>query len=118
MITDPIQTRRAWLTWQRPLGRTEGPHDKFAVAELAQVDGGVDFRHLDDRTLKDARDAGFASYPALPIEAESFSPELALDVLIRRLPPRRRPDFPDLMETFGLDPNARFSCQGGAASPT
>lgn len=107
MITDPIQTRRALLTWQRPLEQP-GSRDRFAVAELLQCEGGVAFSYLDEEALAPALDAGFGGYPGLAL-GEAHEADTALDVLVRRLPPRVRPDFDDFMETFGLSPQADFS---------
>ena len=107
MITDPIQTRRALLTWQRPLEQP-GSRDRFAVAELLQCEGGVAFSYLDEKGLAPALGTGFSGYPGLAL-GDSHEADTALDVLIRRLPPRNRPDFHDFMETFGLSPQADFS---------
>jgi len=107
LITDPIQTRRALLTWQRPLEQP-GSRDRFAVAELVQCEGGVAFSYLDEEGLAPALEAGFSGYPGLAL-GDAHEADTALDVLIRRLPPRNRPDFHDFMETFGLSPQADFS---------
>ena len=107
MITDPIQTRRALLTWQRPLEQP-GSRDRFAVAELEQCEGGVAFSYLDEDSLAPALEVGFRGYPGLAL-GDTHEADTALDVLSRRLPPRDRPDFHDFMETFGLSPQADFS---------
>ena len=107
MITDPIQTRRALLTCQRPLERP-GPRDRFAVAKLLQCAQGVAFSYLDEDSLASALEAGFRGYPGLAL-GDTHEADTALDVLSRRLPPRDRPDFHDFMETFGLSPQADFS---------
>ena len=107
MITDPIQTRRALLTWQRPLEQP-GSRDRFAVAELLQCEGGVAFSYLGEGSLAPALEAGFSGYPGLAL-GEAHEADTAIDVLARRLPPRDRPDFDDFMETFGLSPQADFS---------
>ena len=107
MITDPIQTRRAILTWQHPLEQP-GSRDRFAVAELAQCEEGVAFSYLDEARLAPALETGFGGYPGLAL-GDAHEAYIALDVLARRLPPRGRPDFHDFMETFGLSPQANFS---------
>lgn len=107
LITDPIQTRRALLTWQRPLEQP-GSRDRFAVAELSQCEGGVAFSYLDEEGLAPALESGFCGYPGLAL-GDAHEAATALDVLARRLPPRNRPDFHEFMETFGLSPQADFS---------
>ncbi|MCY4243673.1 MAG: HIRAN domain-containing protein [Rhodobacter sp.] len=71
------------------------------MGELVEGSGGVTFRYLDLERLEPARDDGFSEYPGLPIESPD-SERIAPDVLIRRLPPRERTDFPDLLTRFGL----------------
>ena len=107
LITDPIQTRRALLTWQRPLEQP-GSRDRYAVAELSQCEEGVAFSYLNEKGLAPALETGFSGYPGLAL-GDSHEADTALDVLARRLPPRNRPDFHDFLETFGLSPQADFS---------
>ena len=66
------------------------------------------FSYLDEEGLAPALETGFSGYPGLAL-ADAHEADTALDVLIRRLPPRNRPDFHDFMETFGLSPQADFS---------
>ena len=107
MITEPIQTSRALLTWQRPLEQF-GTRDRLAVAELVQRKAGVEFSYLDEKHLAQARKTGFSGYPGLALENQ-HEINTATDILTRRLPPRNRPDFQDFMETFGLSSQAHFS---------
>lgn len=100
MIVDPIPTRRALLVWQRPLDET-GRRDRCAVAELVQQADGVNFRYLGREQLDVAAEAGFSGYPGLPIASGDLS-RIASDVLMRRLPPRDRADFSELLVRFGL----------------
>lgn len=107
MIENPTPTRRALLVWQRPLDET-GRRDRWPVAELVQRENGVSFRYLDEVALSAAREAGFSSYPGLPIGSDKLS-QIALTVLMRRLPPPNRPDFGDLLERFGLPADRIYS---------
>ncbi len=100
MIVNPIPTRRALLVWQRPLDAS-GRRDRCAVAELVQEAGGVNFRYLGHEQLDVAAEAGFSGYPGLPIASGNLS-QIASDVLMRRLPPRDRADFSELLARFGL----------------
>ena len=111
MITEPTQTRRALLTWQRPLEQEESEQDdsrrRFAVAELVKYGEGLGFSYKNDLDL--ALEAGFKGYPGLPLLDREHESSRATDVLKRRLPPQNRPDFKEFMERFGLSPEARFS---------
>jgi hypothetical protein len=107
MIENPTPTRRALLTWQRPLDEN-GRRDRCAVAELCQGEDGVSFRYFDDNELTAAREAGFSGYPGLPIESDEID-RIGCDVLMRRLPPRERADFSDIIERFGLPADHEYS---------
>ena len=116
MITDPIQTSRALLTWQRPLEQLSPgqgtSRQRYAVAELVALGAGLGFSYksdLDpDNNLDSARGAGFRGYPGLALDVE-HAPSKSTDVLKRRLPPDYRPDFNEFKERFGLSPAADFS---------
>lgn len=108
MITDPIQTRRALLTWQRPLEQNGPPRRRFAVAELVECGEGLEFSYRNDQEFVFASGAGFKGYPGLALDNRHGS-STATDVLKRRLPPQNRPDFKEFMERFGLSPEAHFS---------
>ena len=116
MITEPVQTRRALLTWQRPLeqGSSEqgDSRQRHAVAELVKCGEGLNFSYKSDldpkNNLDSAKEAGFKGYPGLDLDSEHGS-STATDVLKRRLPPQNRPDFKEFMERFGLSTEAYFS---------
>ena len=108
MISDPIQTRRALLTWQRPLEQNGPPRRRFAVADLVECGEGLQFSYRNDQEFAFASDAGFKGYPGLALGGKHEC-STATDVLKRRLPPQNRPDFKEFMERFGLSPEAHFS---------
>ena len=108
MITQPIQTRRALLAWQRPLAEG-GARRRYAVGELVQQDSGVSFSYsLDAEDLDMAMEEGFREYPGLPQQYYSGDTK-AFDVLRRRLPPATREDFPEFLEGFGLSAETSLS---------
>ena len=100
MIENPIHTRRALMAWQRPLGSGKR-RDRFAVAELVQNGICLSFRYLDDQELEPARQVGFTGYPGLPFGSPQLD-RIAEEVLMRRLPPKERPDYGEFLERFGL----------------
>lgn len=107
VISNPIATQRAHLVWRpwRELAADGGSRDRFAVAELKQLrDGdGVSFRYLDDDALEAPRSLGFRGYAGLPIDAKKGDNDRNAAALLRlRLPPRRRGDFGEMLERFGL----------------
>lgn len=107
MILNPTATRRALLVWQRPLDQT-GRRDRHAVAELLQLNDRVSFHYFSDEQLAEAREAGFVGYPGLPSDRSDLD-RVAVDVLMRRLPPKERGDFGSLLERFGLPPEREYS---------
>ena len=116
MITEPVQTSRALLTWQRPLeqdcSEQGNSRQRYAVAELVKFGEGLEFSYKNDldpkNNLDSAKKAGFRGYPGLALDSEHGSGK-ATDILKRRLPPNYRPDFKEFMERFGLSPAAYFS---------
>ena len=116
LITEPVQTRRALLTWQRPLEQNYSEQgnsrQRYAVAELVNFGEGLGFSYKNDldpkNHLDSAKEAGFRGYPGLALDNEHESSK-ATDILKRRLPPNYRPDFKEFLERFGLSPEAHFS---------
>ncbi len=109
MITHPIQTQRALLTWQSPLDLPELSRERRPVGELVCQGGKARFAYLRDTdAFRKAQDEGFVGYPGLSLD-DSARYDDALEILMRRLPPRGRADFDDFMRTFGLSPKAEFS---------
>ena len=106
MIENPILTRRALMAWQRPLGGGKR-RDRFAVAELVQNGTCLSFRYLKDRELEPARQVGFKGYPGLPIGSSQLD-RIAEEVLMRRLPPKERPDYGEFLKRFGLPPDENY----------
>lgn len=104
MITNPIQTQRALLTWQTPLG-TGGQRRRHAVGELVAEDGGVRFHYLmDTPSFRAAQEDGFEGYPGIALDIAPSDDALA--IFLRRLPNADRPDYYQFLQTFGLSPDA------------
>ena len=108
MPCDFIQTQRAYLSWQIPLG-TNGERTRYAVGELeTQADGNIAFRYLHGtEDFNNAKSVGFNGYLGLPLSADAY-PD-ALSILRRRLPPASRLDFSDFLESFGLPRGGNYT---------
>ncbi|QDZ07268.1 hypothetical protein FPZ24_07070 [Sphingomonas panacisoli] len=74
----------------------------------AASDSEVTFRYFSDDALAGARDEGFVGYPAFALRAGEWSNDV-LETFMRRLPPRKRSDFPRYLETLRIDPAAKFT---------
>ena len=107
MIENVIQTQRALLVWQSPLDQ-HGSYDRIPVAEIVDHGGVVSFRYFEEDRLNVAKDQGFKGYPGLPF-ATANGDSTSMDVLIRRLPPKQRDDFGEILERFGLPANGAYS---------
>lgn len=107
MIENPIQTRRALLVWQTPLDQG-GSRNRRAVAELVQQEKFVSFRYFNGERIGEAHEAGFRNYPGLPIAAD-YLDEIAMEVLIHRLPPRNRGDFNQILKNYGLPEDGKYT---------
>ncbi|WP_179381138.1 HIRAN domain-containing protein [Jannaschia marina] len=99
MINDPVHTRRAHLVWRNP-HTGDGEH-QYVVGELEQRPHRLGFHYLREDLLAPAIAAGFEGYVGLPLHSTELD-FLASKVLIRRLPPIGRSDFPELLRRFGL----------------
>ena len=108
MIDTPIQTRRALLTWQTPLG-SDGSRIRRAVGEIVAEGKGARFRYLKGTpAFQTALDEGFAGYPGLPLDIDQASSD-ALAIFLRRLPSRERSDYAEFLQMFGLSPKAYWT---------
>lgn len=107
MIENVIQTQRALLVWQSPLDQ-RGRRDRIPVAEIVDRDGVVSFRYFEEDRLHVAKGQGFKGYPGLPFGTENGD-STSMDVLIRRLPPKQRDDFGEILERFGLPADGAYS---------
>lgn len=107
MITHPIQTQHALLTWQTPLG-TGGQRRRHAVGELVADNGGARFHYLTDTaSFRAAQDEGFEGYPGIALDSAPSND--ALSIFLRRLPNSDRPDYDQFLQTFGLSPDASWT---------
>lgn len=103
-VRDP---RRLILAWQAP----DHFNDRFrwAVGEISPSDKGFVFRYFNDgpeflklnndRPWTQLIDLGYRGYPAFTRKVERH-PENALAPFLRRIPPRRRPDFDSYKSFF------------------
>jgi hypothetical protein len=109
-ITKVREPSRLLLAWQPP----DGPgsdRKRRAVAEIVRGLGGGDeasFRYLRGTPdFEDAISKGFTGYPAFRLDRDDFQGVMA--ALMRRLPPRSRPDFEIYRDALRISRSASIS---------
>ncbi len=94
-----VRPTRLWLVWQPGPGAAGR---RYVVAEIIQEDAGALLRYLrNTKDFAEARAAGFQGYPAFKLEIIEHR-EGVLDVLMKRIPPATRSDFPIYLERYRL----------------
>ncbi|MDP2827645.1 MAG: hypothetical protein Q8O37_03465 [Sulfuricellaceae bacterium] len=90
------------LTWQ-PQDEQAPSRTRRVVGEVrVNKDGVVAFRYLKDSPdYQKASDAGFKGYPAFDMKADEVATGV-LESFLRRLPPRKREDFPEFLKLHRL----------------
>lgn len=113
LVEHIAEPTRLLLTWQPP--DTVRVRHRWAVAEVTQDPrcGTVNFRYITEdeefralnqgRGRDEIRALGYAGYPAFS-QTRDFHHEGVMEALMRRLPPRSRPDFRDFMMQFRVSP--------------
>lgn len=103
------EPKRLILAWQS--SREGSSRRRWEVGELTRDDvsnnAPVTFRYYSDEKLAGAINEGFDGYPAFRLKHGPFPS--ALETFMRRLPPRRRSDFPRYLQNFKVSPDAEFS---------
>jgi len=104
------------LAWQAPSSTNE--RYRWIVAELVPGGGDLRLRYIDDleefkrlnggRLPGQIQDLGYAGYPAFN-QKRSVHSEGVVSALLRRLPPRSRPDFEAYKKQFRLAPDLALS---------
>jgi hypothetical protein len=112
-IRQICEPRRLYLAWQAP----DHMRDRFrwAVAELCRSDEACTLRYLapgkefeafnQDRSFDQMAALGYQGYPAFSLRRPEHSLGV-LEALMRRLPPRNRPDYNDYRRQFRIAPDA------------
>ncbi|MCV0387412.1 MAG: HIRAN domain-containing protein [Nitrobacter sp.] len=106
-ITTVHEPRRLLLAWQSP--NLDGNRSRFAVGEVLRGDnGGLVLRYRNDEAVEEAKTLGYTGYPAFSPEKEQHSVGVR-EALLRRLPPRSRPDFAAYKAHFRLASDVHLS---------
>lgn len=114
-----IEPEKLLLIWQ---SSEESHRSRYVVGELYRSDDTINLRYLPETTdFKEAQKQGFESYIAFPDTQQIYSN--VLDTFMRRLPPKKREDFPQYLENFRIPKEATFSLFAllgyiGAKSPS
>jgi HIRAN domain len=99
-----FEPTRLLVTWQ-PVDERAQDRTRRIVGEVTRSPDAPDdwrFRYLvDSNDFQAALKAGFRDYPAFDIKQETFHQGVQ-DSLLRRLPPRKREDFPEYLAQHRL----------------
>ncbi len=100
-IEHVFEPSRLLLVWHH--SDDTRPRHRRVVAELIKTDDDVIFRYLSKSPdFTAAIDEGFNGFPAFPLNPSNTSYPGALDVFVRRLPPRKREDYREYLAQYNL----------------
>ena len=106
-ITTVHEPKRLLLAWQSP--DLDGNRTRYAVGEIARDENdALVLRYHNNEVVEKAKLLGYTGYPAFSIEKPEHSVGVR-EALLRRLPPRSRPDFTEYKAHFRLAPEVRLS---------
>jgi hypothetical protein len=114
-ITEP---KKLFLAWQAPdhmgeryrwaVGTLE-PRDSAGRLELRYFRAGPEFERFNPKhTYEQLMTLGYAGYPGFSLKKNTHERGVS-EAFMRRLPPRRRPDFSEYMRQFRLTPGLNLS---------
>jgi len=99
-----FEPSRLFLVWHHLNG--DSPQHRRVVGELVRHGDDASFRYLKGtEDFKAAVNEGFLPFPAFAEENSSEFQSGALDVFVRRLPPRKREDFKEYLSQYNLPQN-------------
>lgn len=96
-----FEPSRLLLVWHH--SQPGAPRHRRVVGELVRQGDDASFRYLKDtEDFQAALEEGFYEFPAFADKAGSEHQVGALDVFMRRLPPRKREDFREYLAQYNL----------------
>lgn len=100
-----MKNKLLWLVWQNQLTRK-----KYHVGNLFYEDGkGYLFHYVEDekaRGLHEAIKNGFSGFFAFPDFDKKYRSKFLFHAFSRRLPNKGRPDYDELLKSYGLNSTA------------
>jgi hypothetical protein len=103
-IENIFEPSRLLLVWHHT--NSDTPRHRRVVGELIRQGDDAAFRYLKDtEDFEAALDEGFFEFPAFADKNGQESQLGALDVFVRRLPPRKREDFKEYLAQYNLPSN-------------
>lgn len=108
IIKHIVEPSQLLLAWQAPDG--SGNRDRHIVADLTRrPDQIVTLRYTVNRAdFAAARALGFTGHPAFKLVDQAYDVDV-LPTLMRRLPPRSRPDFSSYLQQLRLPQDVQIS---------
>lgn len=104
VIEHIFEPSRLLLVWHHSLPDT--PHHRRVVGELVRHGEDVSFRYLKNtEDFQAALEEGFHEFPAFADKSNTAEQTGALDVFMRRLPPRKREDYQEYLAQYNLPPD-------------
>lgn len=105
LITHVFEPSRLFLIWQAPLSDADAVRSRRIVGELVRSGSDITFRYLPGTEDYHAAVAeGFREFTALPSRSIEHRSGV-MESFLRRLPPRKREDFPDYLRQHKLSPD-------------
>ena len=100
-IENIFEPSRLLLVWHH--SQPGAPRHRRVVGELVRQGDDASFRYLKDtEDFQAALEEGFYEFPAFSDKAGGERQSGALDVFMRRLPPRKREDFREYLAQYSL----------------
>jgi hypothetical protein len=103
-IENIFEPSRLFLVWHH--SQPTGARSRRIVGELVKQGNDATFRYLKNtEDFEAALGEGFHEFPAFADRAGDASQPGAMDVFMRRLPPRKREDFKEYLSQYSLPNN-------------
>jgi len=105
-IRNIVEPDRLLLSWQLP--KDEPDRQRMMVAEIHRTKDSANLTYLiDTEEFNQAKEKGFKEYPGYPVKNASYGN--VLSAFVKRIPPRKRKDFPRFLESIRIQEDSNVS---------